>query len=218
MASKKPNNSPWHVDFRFLDELPDTKTVKTDTALNVIFGLIVALLILVAVAREANIRRVAGEVEDLRAKTSSLEPSFAAAQAAGKRFDEVARSAADFPRFLDRPFGPDDLLVEIMKQRARDVRYEFVTIEEAEFVRQNKTWRAYNISLTGLVSDLTAISRLKEEIDDYPLFEPFDVSVEEQPSRAEGSNFRFALNLRFETDTPFYLQPEPASGEASGAQ
>lgn len=215
MAAKKPNNTPWHVDFRFLDELPDTKTVKTDTALNVIFGLIVALLLLLVIAREANIRRVAREVEDLQAKTSNLEPSFIAAQAAGKKFDEVAKTAADFPRFLDRPFGTDDLLVEIMKQRSEDVRYEFITMEEDEFVRDDKTLRSYNVSLTGLVSDLTAISRLKEEIVDYSLFEGYKVTVEEQPSRAEGSNFRFAMNVRFETDTPFYLRADPSSGETA---
>ncbi len=205
MASNKPNNDPWHVDFRFIDELPDTKTVRTDTALNIIFGLIVALLLLLVFAREANIRRVNGEVADLKAKTVQLEPTFKAAQESGKEFNAIAKNALDFPRFLDRPFGPDDLLVELMRQRAEDVQYGFVSIEESEFERQNKTSRAYNISLTGLVSDLTAISRLKEQIVKYPLFEGFSLRVEEQPARAEGANFRFAMNLRFDTDTPFFL-------------
>lgn len=204
MASKKTNNSSWHVDFRFLDELPDTKTVRTDTALNVIFGIIVAVLLLLVIAREANIRRVVGEVEDLEAKAARLEPAFKAGQEAGKSFDRIAEVAADFPRFLDRPFGPDDLLVELMRERSEDVQYEFVSLEEAEFERQDKTWRAYNISLTGLVTNLIAISRLKEQIANYPLFQGLNLQVEEQPSRAEGENFRFAMNLRFETDTPFY--------------
>ncbi|MGF1530325.1 MAG: hypothetical protein ACFCU4_03080 [Puniceicoccaceae bacterium] len=197
MASKKTNNSAWHIDYRFLDDLPDTKSLRTDVLLNLIFGTIVFLAVAIVVTREARINKVATELTDIRAREERVQPINAARAEENKVFSEVHAEALDYVRFLDRPFAVTDLIIEIMQRRPEDVKYDVIIYSEGDNVMRNATTRNYNIGLRGIVKELPTISRLKSEIVQYRLLAPFEVSISEQQPKSEPEGFRFAIDLSF---------------------
>lgn len=126
--SAKDEGPAWHVDFRNLESLPDTKTVRTTFIFNTAAVALLTGLGLYLAYQQANISTVSAEIETVRARIAAAKgPSdravaqFQLFQAQEKLFKDsqiIKNDGFSFPDFLIH-------LTSLMPQGVKASRIEF---------------------------------------------------------------------------------------------
>lgn len=127
-AGNKDNGTPWRVDFRDVESLPDTKTVRTDFLVNLFVFTILGGLILLVAYREISLSNLKQEIVSIQAQIATTAIPNAAAEAEFKAFQIEEKKLKEVQAWAAPGFSFPDYLIhlaELMPAGVKASRIEY---------------------------------------------------------------------------------------------
>ncbi len=203
-ADKKPVLTPaWHPNFRNLERLPDTKTVRTSFFINVGAGFVTLLLLLLTLSREITMRGYITETARLQADIDRDEPKSKAQVELYKKYQEEEKKLLELRDFTATKFVFSDFLLHLGSTLPPKFAISLVDYHAATGIAPG------NIALRGIVR--AALNDAAGYLDDYisqlrtdPEFAPQFESVDSptSPSRDPNGWVTFELSLKLKDTAP----------------
>jgi len=193
---RSESKARWHADFRLVDQLPDTKVVRTKFIINIFFMALFSLLLAVVGYREINKIGIRQSIASLQTEIESRNTTNRKLSEVSRDFRQMANKVDDLKAFKSTPIRPAWLLVELSRIRTPDVIYDNVDYE--------KIWDnvgkevIYRVRLSGKGRTTADIAELKSRLAILELAENWSIRILEEgnPSKDTASGiFSFVIAL-----------------------
>ncbi len=206
---KVKEQAQWHVDFRIVDTLPDTKLIRTDFMLTFVAICLAVGLLFLLVFREYKIFTMDREIVELNNSIKQDTADNRQHLLLDSKFNLLSKKVKELDSFRYNPFPPPDFMLALSDIRSHEIVLTDVVFREVN-VRKGRTLTLLNnVSLSGsvtgssqsatqIVSDyvdkLKSLDILSEYInkiqldsltrlDDSGAFE-FSISIELNPNKS----------------------------------
>lgn len=206
MLKRKPKSiaqPAWRPNFRIVEELPDTKAIRTDFMLNFVF---VALALLAGVY----LLNIQLQIWTTKSSISTYEKKIVAGDADNKKF---LRQSADFERqsknlnealdFVRAQIPPNNLLQAVQDSRPEQLVLTSVTVGPRSVTKGRSRTNYYDITINGnaigAAAEATAmVDQFKRDFANHPFIKPILVDSQLVTLTRDQRLGTFSVVLKFE--------------------
>lgn len=195
---KKKNESKlrWHPDFRVVDQLPDTKIVRTRFLVNS-FGVAIFVILLVFVGlRELTKFGIVESISSAEQEILEKSSTNRNLEKMNREFRSLSTKLQDIKSFNKQPIRPNELLVELTRIRTLDVVFNSINYENNWDSERKK--EVHELELLGMGRTTADIGELKNRLSIMELPDKYflEVSEEGNPTKDPMTGvFSFAIRL-----------------------
>lgn len=195
LGKNKKDSISWHVDFRLVDRLPDTKVVRTSFLVNLVTCGLCGMILLVVGYREIKIMSLNSQIRSASADLDAGTKANDVLLDSIDRFRKHADSVDDLNLFYEAPFDAIELLVSLSELRNTEVAFDVI--------KYTNEWNAsakreeFVVSLDGKGKTTEDIIALKSNLRKIPISDRYSLDVIEEgnPVKEPRSGY-FSFRIR----------------------
>ena len=149
---KVKEQAQWHVDFRIVDTLPDTKLIRTDFMLTFVAICLAVGLLFLLVFREYKIFTLDREIVDLNNSIKQDTADNEQHLHLDDKFKLLSKKVKELDSFRYNPFPPPVFMLALSDIRAHEIVLTDVVFREVNRKIGGINTKLSNVSLSGLVA------------------------------------------------------------------
>ena len=183
----------WHPNFRNIDRLPDTKTVRTAFFINIAAVTVTLTLLIIPINREMEARSLAAQTEELQTQITKDEPGSKQALARAEKFEVEEKKLRELAEFVGPgKFVLSNFILHLGEQLPGKIALTHVEYRQSEVILRGHA-RGATDEAAGDADDY--IRQLRTD----PVYGSFfeDISATNQGSNPATGWYDFDLRLKF---------------------